>query len=230
MRRLITKSILDMETLQWVYEESCPYNGLWEWALGVMDATKTMAKEQTMFMETLMAEQSTQFANEQEALTTVKNAWEPIAKGGAYQYGFSTAEDQALQSQIETAGATATANSVAAQQLREQQQTGGASVLPTGAQSAIEAQQRELGAQATAANLGKEKELGYEVGRENFAKATSAEEAIAGLANPPSFANAEAGSMSAFNELNNSINAMNANSLTGKILGGVIGSAIPIKG
>lgn len=246
MRKVVTKCILDVESNKWTYEESYMYDGPWARALQALPAAisggaaiagaifggggassqdKAIAKDQYQFMQELQNEQGTQFANNQEALTTIKNAWEPIAKGGAYQYGFSTAEDQALQSQIENAGATATENSVAAQQLREQQQSEGAAVMPSGAQEAIEAQQREVGAQKTATNLGQEKELGYQVGRENFAQATSAEEAIANLSNPAAYAGAATSAGEAALGSQKNVDTANANSLTSKVLGGIIGGA-----
>jgi len=240
MRRVITKCVLDMESNKWIYEESYLYDGPWAECIGAIvggaasiagsllnrhgnQAEKKLQTNQQQFMETLQNEQGTQFANNQEALNTLKTAWEPIAKGGAYQYGFSSAEDQNLISQIESGGATATTNSVAAQQLREQQMSGGADVLPSGAQAAIEAQQREVGAQNTANNLLKEKELGYQTGRENFLNSTKAEEDIAQLSNPTSYA--EAANQTAQNELgaNKAVQTTNAQSLTSKLLGGVAG-------
>lgn len=233
MRRVITKNVLDMETLQWVKGsmESYPYNGQWEKCLsglsdlfgGASSGDYALAKEEKQFMETLQNEQDTQFTNEQEAQNEIQNAWSPIIKGGAYQYGFSTAEDQNLISQIESGGATATENAVSAQQLREQQMSGGADVLPSGTQSAIEATQRELGAQATATNLLKEKELGYQTGRERFSEATGAEKDVASLANPTGYAGAAVEAGNAAEGAQQQVDKMNANSFTSKLLGGLTG-------
>lgn len=234
MRRVITKCVLNIESNKWTNEEYYFYDGPWELCLGTVKrmfsgATPedtSLAKSQKQFMETLQNEQNIQFANEQEAQNAIQSAWSPIIKGGAYQYGFSTAEDQNLISQIESGGATATENAVNAQQLREQQMSGGADVLPSGAQSAIEAQQRELGAQATATNLLQEKELGYQVGRENFAKATGAEEAVANLANPTGYAGAASEAAKNAQTSQQHVDTMNANSLTSKLLGGAIGGTV----
>lgn len=222
MRRVITKCVLDIESNKWIEEESYSYDGQWEQCLGGASGEDiSLAKDEKQFMETLQNEQSTQFSNLQDAMNAIQTAWSPIMKGGAYQYGFSTAEDQNLISQIESGGATATANAVSAQQLREQQMAGGADVLPSGAQSAIEATQRELGAQETATNLLKEKELGYQVGRENFAKATEAEKAVGELANPTGYAEAATSAAGAANQAQKQVDTMNANSLTSKLLGGL---------
>lgn len=233
MKKVITKCVLDMESIKWIpeLEKSYYYNGKWGYFLGTIKGMfsgassedKGEATEDEQFQQLMEHEQNTAFQGQQEALNTINQAMTPLVKGGAYQYGFSTAEDQALQSQIENAGATATANTVAAQQLREQQATGGAGGLPTGAQEALETQARETGAQKTAAQLGQEKELGYQTGRENFLAGTQAEEQVASLENPAAFANAatNAGDLS-LNAIKN-VDTNNANSLTAKLLGGTIG-------
>jgi len=85
------------------------------------------AKLDSQFMQTLQAEQGTIFSENQQLQNQLNTAWNPIIQGGAYQYGFSTQEDQALQDQIRTEGAQQTTNTINAEQLREQQATGGAS-------------------------------------------------------------------------------------------------------
>lgn len=234
MYKYYSKIVIDMETLCVIGRVVHDYSGPWALCLGTVKSMfsgatsedKALAKSQNQFMETLQNEQNTQFANEQEAQKAIQAAWAPILKGGAYQYGFSSAEDQNLISQIESGGATATENAVTAQQLREQQMSGGADVLPSGAQAAIEAQQRELGAQNTATNLLKEKELGYQVGRENFAKATDAERAVAELSNPTGYAGAATEAAKGAETAQQQVDKMNANSLTAKLLGGAIGGGI----
>jgi hypothetical protein len=230
MDKVFTKIVIDMETLKVIECESYNYGGPWAYALGTVKQmftgsnpqTTDLANEDSQFMQTLQNEQGTTFANQQSALNTINQANAPLVAGGAYQYGFSTAEDQALQSNIENQGATATQNSVAAEQLREQQQSGGAEVLPSGAQAALETQARETGAQQTAAQLGQEKIAGYKQGNENFENATKAEESVAELENPTGFAGAanNAGQNSLASQ--NAVNSLSANSLTAKLLGGAI--------
>lgn len=193
---------------------------------GASGQDKAIAKGDFQFMQTMQNEQNIAFQGFQDALNTVKARMTPIANGGIYQYGFSTPEDQNLQNLIETQGALGTAHSVAAEQLRQQQLSGGAEVLPTGAQATMELQARETGAQKTAEALAQEKELGYQVGRENFLQSTGALERVAGLENPTGFANAATSAEGEALNAQKQVDKMNANSLTSKILGGVIGGAV----
>ena len=221
--RIITKIVWDMETWEVLERVEIPYSGIWHYCLGGASAgEKGDAADESEFMASLKDEQSQQFAQEQEAQQIVQSAWAPIAKGGAYQYGFSTAEDQAQQSAIVNAGAEAVTNTENAAQLREQQQSGGAATAPTGASEAINAQIAATGAQSTATNLGNEKLAGYEQGSKLFSEATGAEEDVAKLSDPTGYASAETGAANAANSLNQTVDTANANSLTSKLLGGAI--------
>lgn len=223
MPRLITKCVLDMETMRWVFVEEIPYNGNWAYCLGgASKGEKGIAADESEFMSNLQGEQATQFANEQTAQNQIQQAWSPIVKGGAYQYGFSTAEDQALQSNIENQGAQATANTENAALLREQQQSGGAQSAPTGAQAAINAQIAATGAQSTATNLANEKLAGYERGAQLFSEGTQAEEQVANLANPTGFAESATNAGKAAIDAQSVIDQANANSLGSKLLGAAI--------
>ena len=225
-RNFVSYCVLDIETMQWIYEEPYSYHGPVHLCLGgASSAENANAKSEQEFMQTLQSEQQTQFANEQQAQQQVQQAWAPIVAGGAYQYGFSTAEDQQLQQNIENAGARATTNTENAAQLREQQASGGANAGPAGATQALNAQVAATGAQSTAAQLGQEKELGYETGRENFLNATKGEEDVAQLANPSGYASGANSAAGVENSAQQLVDTANANSLTSKLLGGVLGAA-----
>ena len=172
------------------------------------------------FMNQLQTEQGTQFQNEQVAQNQLQQAWSPIVAGGAYQYGFSTAEDQQLQGNIENAGAQATENTENAAQLRQQQATGGAGGGPAGGQAAIDAQVAATGAQQTATNLAQEKEAGYQTGRQNFLAATGGEAEVAGLSSPTSYAGAATKAGTSATGAINLVDQNNANSLVNKAVGG----------
>jgi hypothetical protein len=222
--RVITTCVLDMETMQWVFVEEIPYYGNWDYCLGgATEGEKGIAKDEAEFMSNLQGEQATQFANEQQAQQQIQAAWSPIIAGGPYQYGFSTAEDQQLQQNIVNQGAEATANSINATELREQQQSGGAATAPTGAQTALEAQVRQTGAQSTATNLANEKLAGYEQGSKLFSEATGAEQSVAQLANPNAYAGAATSAGNAALDAQQVMQQANANSLGMKLLGGVVG-------
>jgi hypothetical protein len=220
--RITINPSFDMETLELVAHDGVyDYEGPVSTFLGgASGEEKSNATEEQQFMQQLQAEQTTQFANEQIAQTAIQKAWAPIVAGGAYQYGFSTAEDQQLQQNIENQGATATQNTENAALLREQQATGGAGGGPAGGTEALNAQIAATGAQTTATNLGREKELGYETGRANFENATSAEESVAGLSSPTSYSSVATGAAGAENQSQSTVDTANANSLTAKLLGG----------
>jgi hypothetical protein len=227
--KIITKAVLSLETMQWIpeLEESYLYSGPLDLCLGgATSGEKGIAVDEETFLQNMQDEQQTQFQNEQTAQNQVQQAWAPIVAGGAYQYGFSTAEDQQLQGNIENAGAQATENTENAAQLRQQQATGGAGGGPAGGQAALDAQIAATGAQSTATNLGQEKEQGYSAGRQLFEQGTGAEEAVAGLSSPTSYANSANTAASTAMSGQEALDAANANSLLSKVVGGVVG-AIP---
>jgi hypothetical protein len=229
--RIYTKSVLDMETLQFIpelaefyeYPDGSPLEYCDGGASGAAQANEAA---QTAFYKNMTQEQQTTFGESQDILNNLKSAWSPILAAGPYAYGFSTAEDQALRADIENLGAQATTNTVAAQQLREQQQSGGADVLPTGAQAAVETEARELGAQKTAAALSQERLAGYEQGSRLFSEASGALGQTAGLENPVGTANAAIGAGQSATSAINLVDTEQANSLLNKAIGGAIGGAI----
>jgi hypothetical protein len=233
MKKIITKAVLNLATMEWIpeLEESYIHFGAVDMCLGGASSAAN-ANEQTEqeFMNTLQSEQSTQFQNEQVAQNQLQKAWSPIVAAGPNQYGFSTAEDQQLQGNIENAGAQATENTENAAQLRQQQATGGAGGGPAGGQAALDAQIAATGAQSTATNLAQEKEAGYQTGRANFLAATGGEEAVANLASPTSFANSATGAAGASNQAVNLVDTENANSLLNKVVGGAVGGAAGVAG
>jgi hypothetical protein len=234
MDKVYTRIVIDMETLEVISREGYDYIGPWEYAIGQVKQALTGSNPQTtanatedeQFQQTLQNAYNTTFAGQQAALNTVNSAMAPIVAGGEYQYGYGTAENAAMQSEIENAGATATTNSIAAQQLREQQQAGGAGVLPSGAQAALESEARTTGAQSTAAALNQQEIGGYEVGRQNFQQAVGAEEQVAQLENPTGVAGAASEAEGQAINAQNQVNQLQSNSLTGRLLGGGIGGAI----
>ena len=230
--RITINSRLDMETLQYVGNDGVyEYDGEISGFLGgATTGEKGIATDEEEFMQNLQNEQQTQFQNEQQAQNQVQQAWAPIVAGGAYQYGFSTAEDQQLQQNIENQGAQATENTENAAQLREQQATGGAGGGPAGGTEALNAQIAATGAQQTATNLGQEKELGYETGRQNFENAVGGESEVAQLANPAGYGSVANQSAQEAMAGQNQIQTANANSLTSKLLGGTIGAIPAIAG
>ncbi len=108
--------------------------------------------------------------------------------------GYSPGLDKLLQSQITSQGATGTANAENAAQLQQKQQSGGANVLPQGANSAINAEIAAKGAASTNTNLTNEKIADYQQGLTNLEGATNAELGVASGENEVGLAGAATGS------------------------------------
>jgi hypothetical protein len=145
------------------------------------------------FMNTLQSQQSTAFAGNQAALTSLSNAWAPVLSTGAVPYGYSAGLDSLLQTNIRNNDAQATANAENASALQEKQASGGANVLPSGSQEAVNAEIEAKGQQTTATNLASEKEAGYQQGITNLTGATQAESAIASGENETGLASGATG-------------------------------------
>jgi hypothetical protein len=238
MKRVITKAVLDMETMEWLpqEEQSYSYEGPWAKAdiggiigglFGGASGTETAEqKEEQQFMSTLQQEQGTIFGENQAAQTALNTAWNPIIQGGPYQYGFSAPEDALLTNQIRTEGAQQTTNTINAAELRQQQATGGASSGPTGGNAALEAMASEVEAQQTAASLANEKLAGYSAGRQLFGEATGVKEGEVSANNAPGYASAASGAGEVANAMNKTVDTQNANSLTSKLIGGATAGGI----
>ena len=151
------------------------------------------ASNAAAFFDNLQQEQSQAFSGNQTALNALQSAWNPILSGGSIPAGYSPGLDAMLQSQIRSQGAQATANATNAAQLRQQQLSGGANVLPTGANAAVDAQIQAQGQQATATGLQNEKTADYQQGVANLEGATNAELGVAGAENETGLASTATG-------------------------------------
>jgi hypothetical protein len=154
---------------------------------------KSTANSANAFFDSLQGEQGAAFAGNQAALNALQSAWSPILAGGSIPAGYSPGLDAMLQSQIRSQGAQATSNATNAAELRQQQQSGGADVLPTGANAAVDAQIQAQGQQSTAAGLENEKIADYQQGVANLEGATKAELGIASGEDETGLANAATG-------------------------------------
>ena len=153
----------------------------------------TAAQSGLNFMNNLQQQQSAAYFGNQAALNALSSAWAPVLSTGAVPYGYSAGLDSLLQTNIRNNGAQATANAENASALQEKQASGGANVLPTGSQQAVNAEIEAKGQQATATNLAGEKEAGYQQGITNLNGATTAELGIASGENETGLASAATG-------------------------------------
>jgi hypothetical protein len=152
-----------------------------------------VAQQGSQFFDTLQAQQQQAFGGNQAALQALSSAWAPVLQTGAVPYGYSAGLDSLLSSNAIQQGAAATANAQNAAALQEKQASGGANVLPTGAQDQINASIAATGAQKTAQTLTGIKESGYQQGTANLEGATQAELGIAGGENETGLAEGATG-------------------------------------
>lgn len=156
----------------------------------VVDA---MAKGGLQFFDTLQAQQQIAFQSNQAALDTLSKAWAPILAGGNVPYGFSPGLDSLLKANVIQTGTQGISNAVASQQLREQQESGGAAVLPSGAGEQLRSQIEATGQQGIARGLQAEKIAGYDQGLKTLEGGTQAELGIANAWDPAARASAATG-------------------------------------
>lgn len=193
---------------------------------GASKADKALAADNKALMDTLKSETTTAFQGQEDALNTVLKGWAPVIAGGPNAYGFSTAEDAQQRADIVNQGATQLTNTENAMLLREQQASGGAGAGPSGGTAAIEAMASATAAQSTATALGREKELGYATGREEFNVAQEGVTKAASVFQPAGMAGAAVGASKAATEAQQMVDTANASSLGAKLMGGIVG-AIP---
>lgn len=178
---------------------------------------------QTNFYNTMTQEQATTFGEHQDLYNQIKAVSLPILQAGPNSYGFTPEEDALLRGEISSQADQATTNAVNAQQLREKQLSGGAAVLPSGAQEQLELQARELGGQAKAQQLTGERLTGYQVGQQKYGQALSALTGEQQLISPTSYATAATGAGESATGAVKLADSERSNLLT-SILGGAIGA------
>jgi hypothetical protein len=198
---------------------------------GPSASAKANESAQAAFYTQMTSEQTQMFASQTALLSQIQAVSAPILAAGPNQYGFSAAEDAALQDTIINQGAKATADTVNATKLQQTQATGGTNLLPTGAGEELTANAEILGAQSTATNLANEKLAGYQQGNQNYGQALSALSGVAGLESPTSYATAATGAGNASTgatELADSERSTLLSSLLGGVIGGLGSASSPL--
>jgi len=229
--KIITKCVLNIETNQWLpeFEESYEYSGPLAlcdiFGTGASSGDKANLASDRAFQAELTAEQAQTFGETSAEYKNIVNAWSTVLAAGPNQYGWSTAENEAIMGGITTATARATTNAENATLLRQQQLSGGPAMGPSGGVAATEAVVNALGEQSEAEAKIQATIAGYEQGNKNFTEATQATgEAAKGQAESfAAGANAVTGAENATNEAQKIVDTANANSLTNKLIGGAIG-------
>ena len=151
------------------------------------------ANSASQFFHALQTQQQQAFGENQAALNAVSTAWGPVLSTGVVPYGYSPGLDSLLQANAIQTGTRAETNAMNATALQEKQESGGANVMPTGANDALNAQITATGQQSIASGLQKEKIAGYSQGLANLEGGTKAELGIADATDPSKAASAATG-------------------------------------
>lgn len=190
---------------------------------GPSSQESAIASEQQSFYETLQSNYDQMFAGQQQILQSLQNTFAPILAAGPNQYGFSPAENSALNSQATNQTASnyqAAATAVGAQ---DAAQGGGNQFLPAGGNTQRQQQVANAAAQQESNQQLGITEAGYQQGRANFQTAASALGSTAAMMNPTSYASAaNSAGTSAFSSANTIWQQKQA---MWNFLGGILGGA-----
>jgi hypothetical protein len=153
---------------------------------GPSSTQQQLQGQEQSFMDTLMSNYGTNFAEQQSILNHLNSTLAPIVGAGPNQTGFSPSENAALNTQaIDTTGA-ATANADRAVATETAGRNDSGNNPQSGVDQALEAGVKTAGAGELASEQLGITEANYATGRSNFNNAVAAEEGVAGQFNPSS--------------------------------------------
>lgn len=195
---------------------------------GASSQEQSISQSQQQMMTTLQNNYGQQFKNQSAILSSLTNSANSILAAGPGQYGFTPQENAALRTQADSG--TAAAYQSARQAAGEQMAAigGGNTYLPSGTQSAINA---NIATQAASQQANQQlgiTEAGYQQGLANYQNAQNVLSGVAQQENPLGYAGAAtSASNSAFGSANTIQQQQNAKmqsimGLVGGIAGGVL--------
>lgn len=138
---------------------------------------------QQSFQNTLMNDFGTAFSGQQNIINGLTTSFNKTLAAGPSQFGFSTPETTALNTQATSGVASAYQNARAAAG-EAAAASGGSSMLPSGAASQNQAQAAQAAAQSQSNALLGIQEAGYKQGNANYNEAAAGLQGAAGLENP----------------------------------------------
>lgn len=181
--KIFTKIILDMETGSVLLQEYYDYNGFLELACGPTAAQKAaqqqeaaVATSESNYLNTLNADFSNIFAQNEAILQSIQTAMEPIVAAGPNQFGFSPEQTASMRTEASDQNAQA-ANQAQIAAGAKEATAGGEAFIPSGANLQIGAtinNQANLAAAQAQENI---TQAGYQQGKQDF---FAAENALAG--------------------------------------------------
>jgi hypothetical protein len=220
--KIITRAVLDMNTMQWLpeLEESFEYAGVV--ALCKDDTNQENAASSLKDM-TKQLQQSfgTNFASQQAIMKNIDDSIKATIAAGPSQYGFSAQEDAALRTQSDEGTA---ANYRSARQATGEALAalgGGNTFLPSGTAAVLKAQNANAAAaQQSNQNLGITK-AGWDTGRQNYANALNIGETSAKVLDPSQYSGQ---ALSGANSTFDAYKTIASEPTTGGVIGGILGS------
>ena len=228
--KVITKAVLDTESMEWLSVEYYEYNGPVDLCCGPSGQEQALANQEASFSTALNNAFSTRFATQNDILNQVQTSLGQLQSGN-YPPGYSPTVMATLQTNAlnQVAGATASAKQAAANAFAGQGAgtpvgAGGGSGVPSGIQANVQGNIAAQGATEQANLLSNLNLQNYNVGRENLIQSISGLQTLAGAENPLGFAQSASGANSqAFGQAN-TINQQQ-NQETADIVGGITGIA-----
>lgn len=213
-----------------IRSKSRPFSGQIGLCKGASAAQNSLASSQANFYNTLQQDYGTQFKNQNAILGTLTNSLNPIVQGGPNQFGFSTGETNALNSQAIQGTGQQYNNAKQALGAQQAAEGGGNSLLPSGVQA-----QQQAGLASSAANQASSQLLGiqnegYQQGHQNYESAIGQLGGVASAYNPSGTANsANSAGSSAFGSattVNQENQAASPWNFFAPILGGAASNAL----
>jgi hypothetical protein len=229
--KVITRCVLDLETMEWIREEeeSDIYSGpVARMCGGATNSQKSLQGEEESFDSVLNSEQQEQFAQQQAIMQNLNQSLTPIVEAGPNQQGFNAEELAAMNTQaLDTSSAnySSAARALGTSLAGRSSDTG----LETGVQQQIKA---ALASQA-AGNLSNTEnaitQSDYAQGNANWQRASAGLQALNGTYNPDSYANSLNNADQNTAQLDQTIEEENSAGLS-SLVGGLTGIAGDVAG
>jgi hypothetical protein len=146
-----------------------------------------LASEQAQFYQTMTQDYSQTFAQNQQVLGQLQQAWDPVLKAGINQYGYSPQENQALQSLATNTTGADYQNAAKAVNEQIAARGGGNAVLPSGTSEQIQAQVASQAAELQSQQQLNITQQGYAQGTQNYLAAANALGSVASAYNPTGY-------------------------------------------
>lgn len=220
--KVITKAVLDIETLEWVSEESFEYSGPIELCCGPSGEEEGTAAKQNTFAGQVSADFSTRYGQQSQAINQINNILQGV-QAGKLQMGFNPATAAALNTENINNAAAANANLTRAVNSSAAGR-GGDSGLITGQNTAALAGAKASVENQLAAGQQANTIANYQQQVQNTENLLSGYGALAGQENPNSLGSlAQSGLNSTFQDYN-TINQQQ-NQEEADIAGGITGLA-----